>query len=972
MKAGSRGRHDRAGILGRLGRGRGWTTAVVLTALALASPATADETANEADLHFEIGKELFNKGEFRGALEHFLASNRLAPNRKVAFNIGTSYEQLGRFAEAHSYYTQVLAAETNPATRTTIEESIRRIASKVAVVNVVSDPPGATVYVNRRELGSRGEAPRSVALDPGKYKILLELPGYLPAEVSVGELQAGSVSPVNLKLVPITGEVTIQANPPGSTVRLGGAEGRLIGNTPLTARLPAGKHSLFVSREGHESTEVPVDVPARGAITVRPKLSPLRGTIVVQADIREAPVEVDGKVMGFAPAVIPVAVGTHRVRVVMPGFRPFDQPVAVRANEATQVAVRIAAREEVTGASRTAEAVEEAPSSISIIGSRELEAMQYPTIAEALRGTRGFYMTDDRSYNFVGVRGFSRTSDYGNKILILQDGQPLNDNLLGQSFAGFDGRADLGDVERIEVIRGPGSVMYGTGAFFGVINLITRDPKTPNRFETSVSAVEDGVIRSRAMGNVRLGEDSSLWTSVSAARGGGRDFYFPEYADQNGGVARGVDGFRTGTVNGRFTYKDLTLQWFFNSRKKKLPTGVYDTLFADSRLNYLDTRGLVEARFEPKLSKIVQLSSRAHANLYNFSAGMPYDVADGGVANEEYKGRWVGAEQRILLTPTNNIRVIAGGEGQRHFTASMVGRDDSGVYMDVAKPYNVLSGYLVSDISFTDRIRASAGARLDHFSTFGSALSPRGAIILRPYDAGVVKLMGGRAFRAPSIYQLYYANAAQRASPDLGPEQVTSGEVELTHRFDPVTTLTLGSYLNHVTGLTVGRGTGTAEDPFYVVNSEVPVRAIGGEAEARREWRDGWMIAANYTIQKTQYTGDTTGLREVPNSPMHLGSIRGGFPIIGRALMAMTRLSLESGRYGRNETSEDPPQEKTNGAAIWDLVFSGETEHRRVHYAFGVYNAADYRHRVPISSEYRMPTMLQNGRTFLFSLGLRM
>ena len=416
-------RCNRLGRRHTLSRPLLWVRAALLAAcVAVAAPALADETASEADLQFEIGKELFNKGDYRGALEHFLASNRLAPNRNVRFNIGACYEQLGRFPEAHSYFTQVLGAEKDPAVRTSLQEAIQRISAKVAVISVTSEPAGATIYVNRKELGSRGEAPRALALNPGKYKVLIELAGHEPAQVELGDIAAGSSTPVNVKLVPITGSVTVEASPAGAAVRLDAPDGPLIGVTPLTTRLPVGKHTLHLSREGHETTEVLADVPAHGAVTLRPRLAALRGNLVVEADIRDAPIEIDGKVLGFSPAVIPVTVGAHKVKVTMPGFRPFEESVTVRSNEPTKVVVRIAAREEVTGASRTAETTEEAPSSISIIGSRELEAMQYPTIAEALRGTRGLYLTDDRSYNFVGVRGFSRTSDYGNKILILQDG----------------------------------------------------------------------------------------------------------------------------------------------------------------------------------------------------------------------------------------------------------------------------------------------------------------------------------------------------------------------------------------------------------------------------------------------------------------------------------------------------------------------------------------------------------------------
>ena len=127
--------------------------------------------------------------------------------------------------------------------------------------------------------------------------------------------------------------------------------------------------------------------------------------------------------------------------------------------------------------------------------------MGYPTLAEAVRGVRGLYLSDDRSYVTIGVRGFSRPGDYGNRVLILLDGQPMNDNYIWSSYVGFDGRVDLGDVERIEIVRGPGSVLYGTSAFFGVINLVTRSKNQPSHGEVSLSTAEYGVTRARGTGS---------------------------------------------------------------------------------------------------------------------------------------------------------------------------------------------------------------------------------------------------------------------------------------------------------------------------------------------------------------------------------------------------------------------------------------------------------------------------------------
>src|SRR5690242_4146660 len=114
----------------------------VLVAVALGagllrgSAVRADGLADEAELHFQIGVERYQKGEFWEALEHFLASNCLVPNKNVIFNIARIFEQMKRYADAHRYYIDALAIETNPQTVGDIQSAIRRIAPNVAVIDV--------------------------------------------------------------------------------------------------------------------------------------------------------------------------------------------------------------------------------------------------------------------------------------------------------------------------------------------------------------------------------------------------------------------------------------------------------------------------------------------------------------------------------------------------------------------------------------------------------------------------------------------------------------------------------------------------------------------------------------------------------------------------------------------------------------------------------------------------------------------
>jgi outer membrane receptor protein involved in Fe transport len=902
------------------------TISLVVLALACAClvlaprAASADDLADEADLQFQLGAERYKESDYKGALEHFLASNRLVPNRNVSFNIARSYEQLGLYPEAFRYYQHVLEQETDDAVRARIEAAISQIKSHVAVLKIVTNPPGAVIYIDRRDLGPRGESPRTLGLAPGRYVVVAELPGYEPAT-----------------------------------------------SEPVEASLAAERVV---------------------ALTLAPKIEGLTGNLVINADERGALIEVDGRARAFTPSIVAVPAGMHRVRVTLKGFRAIQREVFAKPNEETRLDLVLTQEDEVTAASRMTESVDDAPSSVSIVRSEELRAMAYPTIAEALRGVRGVYTSNDRSYAAVGFRGRGRLGNYGNAVLVLLDGQPTNDNWVGSSYVGFDARTDLEDIERIEVVRGPGSVLYGTNAFSGVINLVTRGTDGQTSGEVGLGTAEYGVSRGRARLNLVLGKNASAWTSISMAQGSGRDFYFPEYAasDPNlAGHARELDGFKSATVNGRATWGPLTAMWLVTSRNKRLPTAEYDSLFGDPRLQQSDTRELLEVRYEPNVSKTLQLLTRLHLNHYEFRGLYPHEIARGGLERDSFDGSWIGLEQRLVLSPLDGLRITVGGETQLHLQATQRAQteDSATPFLDESRTYNLQAAYAMVDIAMARRVRLSAGTRFDRYSTFGSSNNPRAALVVHPYDAGNLKFMFGKAFRAPSIYELYYNDGGQTqtTSPGLRPESTYSGEVELTHRFSPTVNATAASYATFTKDVIVGRGTGEPGDPLHYQNSPATVLTVGAEVEIRREWRHGWMLGTSYSVQRSRYLASTAAddaftmrpnpeLREVPNAPEHLVSVRGAVPILSRALLASTRLAMESGRYDRHEEVSDPVrQSKTDAAIIWDLVLSGEEQRWGLRYAIGIYNAFDWRYSAPVSNEFRQNTIAQNGRTFLASCG---
>lgn len=941
----------------------------------LAAPALADDTADEADLKFRLGAEAYQRGDYRGALEHFLVSNRLVPNRNVIYNIARCYEELRQFPEAYRYFTLALQAETEKETQARIVRALGSIRQHVAVLEIESDPPGATVFIERRDLGPRGNTPTSLGLKPAAYVVLAELPGYYPARAEVPALAAGQAQRVSLKLEPILGTIKIPTSLAGSTVRVDDAQAKPACQAPCELQLSEGRHTLHFERAGYQAAQLQVEVRAKQVQTLAVELVALTGSVVVSTDEPGALIEVDGRPRGFTPQVLTLPVGRHALRVALAGYKPVTRDVRVENARELRVDVVLTQAEEVTAASRNTEGVDDAPSSVSIIGERELKSLRYPTIGEALRGLPGVYTWNDRSYLAVGFRGLGRLGSYGNRVLVLVDGHPLNDDWLGSSYVGYDARVGLDDVERIEVVRGPGSVVYGTSAFSGVINLVTRKPTTSGG-ELSLSTAEAGVARARVRAGAALEGDAGIWTSASVARGSGRSFYFPELDAS----ARGADGFEAGTVEGRYYKKWFSAAWYAHSHHKQLPTGEYETLLGDPRTEQTDSRASLELKAEPRWSQVVRSMTRLHANHYRFDGGYARLPEDGGLEQDTFRGSWLGLEQRIELQASDAFQLTFGAEGQLHFQVEQSAADESGSFLDDSRPYQVGAAYALADVFAGERLHVSGGVRLDAYSTTGRSLNPRLAVIGKPYQTGNTKLMLGKAFRAPSIYELYYNDGGftQIESPNLDPENIYSVELEHSHRFSPTVSGSVSLFGNYVQDLVLTAGSGDEQDPLYYANSDVPIATLGAELTLRRDWRQGYMLALSYSAQRSRFlNGDSLsalfgferspGYRRVANSPEHLGSVKGALPILGRALTLASRLSIESGRFDRNEQIGLEPQGKTEPFAIWDVVLTGSEERYGFSWAAGVYNAFDWRYALPVSVEFTQRRIAQDGRSLLLS-----
>jgi outer membrane receptor for ferrienterochelin and colicins len=943
----------------------------VFVLLLIAGSAVAGGEADEADLQFQIAAEKYLQRDYRGALEHFLLSNRLVPNKNVVYNIARTYEQLQRFSDAYRYYTDALQSEPNEQRRKEIEASLARIAPKIAVVRVVTEPAGAAIYLDRRDLGSRGTTPRALGLKEGSYKVIVELEGYEPKSSEAVEAKLGTETTVELVLERILGTVRVVGEP-GTEVFVAGATSPSC-KVPCNFDLPPGVHDLQLRREGFEPSSKQVRVEAKQVTELSAALAPLTGSIVVSSDERDALVEIDGKPAGFTPAVVQnVRAGERRIRVSLRGYRPVERTVVVNPNaQAELIDLTLIPLREVTAASRFTETIDDAPSSVSIIDAHELSAFAYPTIAEAVRGVRGVHLSWDGTYSSISVRGLGLPNDYGNRLLVLSDGASLNDNILYSSYVGYDGRADLADVERIEVVRGPGSLLYGTGAMSGVINLVGNHHRdAPTSVHAQLGMAETSVAQGRAGFNLNLGEERGLWASLAGARSDG---YPIAFADR---TAHQVDSFGTKTFSGGGWFGPLAVQWLYSGRDAKIPFGPFEFKFDDPRSRFIDERTFVEARYESDVSEKAELLVRAHVDAYAYRGDYVYD--DESMSLELYDGLWLGGEARLAFSLIDDtLKLSAGVEVLRHATAKLFGQvtGEEPPYLDEDHPFSQGALYSVADFAPNGWLKIQAGARADVYSTFGLTVNPRLALIFKLTESDVLKLLGGRAFRAPSVYEQFYNDdgvsqiAGNSEGATLQPETSYSGELEYTHRFTEDWSAIGAVHSTYLRDIIVTTGQGTEESPLQYVNSSEPVITAGAEIELRREWRQGWMIGAAYGYQLAKYVDLPEDARTEStrflNAPEHHASLKGIAPIVPSVAILAVRVTLEAPRRISLESDETSPT-----AVITDVVVSGEVSRYGLSYAAGLYNAFDWQHALPVTEGWPASTMPQPGRTLRLTVKL--
>ena len=526
----------------------------------------------------------------------------------------------------------------------------------------------------------------------------------------------------------------------------------------------------------------------------------------------------------------------------------------------------------ISSASRYGQSTYEAPASVTVVSREEIRRFGYRTLGEVLAAAGGMFTTYDRNYTYLTVRGLSQPGDFNTRVLVLLDGRRLNGPVDDSSLLGTEGVIDPEVLERVEIIRGPGSTLYGTNAFYAVINLVTRTGASAKGVEAQVAggSFESGY--ASLTGGTRTADGLDVFAAVSGYTSRGPDLYFPELdaPETNDGRAVGLDGDRFGRTLVRVMKGDFSVEGLYSSRRKELPTASYGTVFGDPRATTVDGGSLLSAGYEHAFMDLSRVWATASYQSVFYNGEYPYPD---GLLGDYIRSRSLTFEGQYQMFVAGRHRLSVGGEVRRNLSL------EQGV--PGAFGYNrsswVLAAFLQAEAHLGARVTLYAGGRYDHYDTFGGTFNPRVALVAEPWTGTYLKGIYGRAFRAPSTYELYYEDGGQTQKPalELDPERLETYEAALEHRVRPGLKASLSVYRIQARGL-IGLVTDTADGLLVYRNGET-AQSTGVEVALDGHVTSRLFARASYAFQQAEEGPER--LRPV-GSPRHVAHVAASLSLL--------------------------------------------------------------------------------------------
>lgn len=513
---------------------------------------------------------------------------------------------------------------------------------------------------------------------------------------------------------------------------------------------------------------------------------------------------------------------------------------AQTSKDSTKVARSYAINEVVVTGTRSETDVRHLPMTVSVVGRPQLEASQQTSVLPVLnsqvpgffstsRGVMGYGVATGASGQ-MSLRGIGGPAQAGlptTGLLVLIDGHPQYMGLMGHPIA--DAYQTM-MAERVEVLRGPASVLYGSNAMGGVINIVTRKMQEDGiRTNINIGAGSYGSIQTEATNRIRKGRFSSTVTaSYNRTDGHRADMAFEQY----GGYAKlGYDFMDNWKVWG-----DVNLTRFNATNPGSVMKPYIDN---DQRI----TRGMTSFALENYYEK----TSGALSFFYNWGDHWINDGYQPGGEPLQYRfnsnDQMLGVSwyQSVQLFQGNRLTVGAdyfhfGGEAWNQFF-------DGHRETSANKSLNEVAGYVDFRQDIAAWLTLDAGARVDYHSQTGTEFIPQVGLAFHLPENAEIKAMASKGFRNPTIREMYMFPPQ---NPDLKPEKLWNYELSFSQRLMD-NRLSYGLNVFYINGENLIIRLPNPNGSGMLNQNSGEIENWGAEANVGYQFNPVWSVMANYS-----------------------------------------------------------------------------------------------------------------------------
>lgn len=502
-----------------------------------------------------------------------------------------------------------------------------------------------------------------------------------------------------------------------------------------------------------------------------------------------------------------------------------------------QTADSLSLQEVVVTGTRNATDVRHLPMTVNVIGRQQLtEQHQTSILPTVMQQVPGFFVTSRSMMGYgvstgaaggINLRGISGGAG---QLLVLIDGHPQYQGIYGHPIS--DSYQTL-MAERIEVLRGPASVLYGSNAMGGVMNIVTRQAREDGvRTDINLGAGSYGTVQAEASNQIRSGK----FSSTVSAQYGRTDNHRPRMGfEQYGGYLKlGYD------FNDHWNaYIDAGITHFNASNPGLESSPLYN---ADQWI----TRGVASAALENHYGK----TSGALSVYTNFGRHKIDDgTADPSKPTQRYfrsKDALTGVSLYQSFQLFEGNRLTAGIDYQHIYGYAYYTSKETDEVLDTpnkqsGKSYrNELAGYVDFRQDLLQWLTIDAGIRIDHHSITGTEWVPQAGIVIRPMETGQIKAMASKGFRNPTMREMYLYPPS---NTDLAPERLWSYELSWRHH---INAFNYGMNLYYVKGDNMIQTIPVDGKPRNVNTGEI--ENYGAELEAQYRINSHWALSTNHSL----------------------------------------------------------------------------------------------------------------------------